>query len=238
MSKLIAALFAAVAALTVFAESSALAQPAPRLQAEAAPTPAPPPAERPEAAQPQKPETYDSLDAGRDAHAPAERKRRRAIDRQLQANEDIRYYNAWPGPWGRYYARRYGVPHIRAYAPPFAAREAERAIESGLVPAPPGPWPMPSDFFFGPPLVGEPYVDSVEQPSGHEKVWTGPNGYIYRPRHEEPTPARREPTPAKPQPAEPAAVELPGEEGPVAPPSLNPPDEEPTLEPVPGPREF
>jgi hypothetical protein len=229
---------AAVMALTLLTESSALAQPAPQPQAEGVPTPAIRPAETPQS-EPQKPETYDSLDAGRDSHAPAERKRREAIDQQLKTEADIRYYHVWPGPWGRHYARRYAVPNIRAYAPPLAALEAERAIESGLVPAPPfGPWPMPSDFFFGPPLVGEPYVDSVEQPKGHEKVWTGPNGYIYRPRQQEPTPAQREPTPAERQPAEPAAVELPGEQGPVAPPSLNPPDEEPQLSPVPGPREF
>ena len=223
--------------LTVGDGTSAQAQPAPQATREVVPTPAPvaDPAAAP------APETYDSLDAGQDAQAMAERQRRAAVDRQLQTQADIRYYQVLPGRWGRHYARRYAVPNIHVYAPPFAAQEAHRAIEGGYIPAPPfGPWPMPGDFF-GVPYVGEPYVDSVEQPQGHEKVWTGPNSYIYRPRQQEPTRAERQPTLAPPQPtlaAEPAAAQLPVEQPPVAPPSLNPPEQEPLLNPVPGPREF
>jgi hypothetical protein len=130
----------------------------------------------------------------------AERQRREAIDRQLQTIETIQWYNAWYDAWGRHYARRYALPYIYAYAPPFAARRAHWATE-GYVPAPPfTPWPfVPGDIY------GYPYTPRVEQPEGHEKVWTGPNSYIYRPRYKEPPPdvSPPAPMPEVPPPAPP-----------------------------------
>jgi len=195
----------AVAAIGV--ASPANGQEAPRAAPEVIPAPAPsPPAPEadPSSARAPRavrtPETYDSLQAGRDAHAMAERQRREAIDRQLQTIEDVQWYNAWYDDWydawGRPYARRYALPYIYGYAPPFAASRAHRAIE-GYAPAPPfTPWPyVPGDIY------GYRYAPRVEQPLGHEKVWTGPNSYIYRPRYTEP-PA--EVPPAAPEPPEPA----------------------------------
>ncbi len=210
----------------------ALAQPAPKPTPEVVPTPAPVPDPDAQAA----PETYGPLEAGRDAQAMAERQRRAAVDRQLQTQRDIRWYHTGPRSLGRYYVHRYALPYIRAYAPPLAAYEAERAIEAALAPAPVyGSWPVPGDYYgYGVPYVGEPFVDRVEQPLGHEKVWTGPNSYVYQPRHEPPTRAQREPEPVPP----PAAVELPAEQPPAVPPPLNSPEDEPRLQPLSGPREF
>ena len=190
---------AAVAALAV--ASPAHGQEAPRAAPEVIPAPAPsPPAPEadPGAARAPRavraPETYDSLQAGRDAHAMAERQRRGAIDRQLQTIETVQWYNAWYDnwydAWGRHYARHYALPYIYAYAPPFAARQAHWAIE-GYVPAPPfSPWPfVPGDIY------GYRYVPRVEQPEGHEKIWTGPNSYVYRPRYQEPPPEVSPPAP-------------------------------------------
>jgi hypothetical protein len=195
-------------------------QEAPRAVPEVIPAPAPSPAADPGSARAPRavrvPGAHDSLEAGRDAHAMAERGRRRAIDRQLQTIEDIPWYNAWYDAWGRPYARRYALPYIYAYAPPYAAYRAHRAIE-GYVPAPPyGMWLYDPGDGYGYPYVPRSYAPRVEQPLGHEKIWTGPNSYVYRPRFAEP------PSEASPPPAPPAV-----------PARLPPPPPEPA-----GPREF
>jgi hypothetical protein len=39
-----------------------------------------------------------------------------------------------------------------------------------------------------PGIGGYPYSGAVAQPTGHEKIWTGPNSYVYRPRWDLPVP--------------------------------------------------
>jgi hypothetical protein len=54
----------------------------------------------------------------------------------------------------------------------------------------PSDWPTPYIFepwpFVPGDLLGLPYAPSVPQPSGHQIVPTGPNGYIYRPLYGSP----------------------------------------------------
>jgi hypothetical protein len=131
--------------------------------------------------EPDFPDSYSTLDAGRDAHERAERKRRQAIDRQVQTIEDIAWYNAWAGSY------RYppSLDSIYAYPPadPIGPGSAVPRAFSRAFRSYPGvygpvfePWPfVPGDIW------GYPYISRVEQPLGHKVIPTGPNGYIYRP---------------------------------------------------------
>ncbi|OHB70096.1 MAG: hypothetical protein A2V70_00455 [Planctomycetes bacterium RBG_13_63_9] len=166
---------------------------------------------------------YPSLEAAQDAYRAAEAQRRWAISRQLQMLEDLRYRNPWvaafvPSPADFYgYANRW-TPR-RAYRDGFDAR---------LTPSPyiPGP------------IAGYAYDPRRRQPIGHEKIWTGPNSYVYRPY---PAPARSSP-PAS-TPASPVAHPTPAASHPQ-PERIPTPEPIPIREPIPtppvesGPREF
>ncbi len=47
------------------------------------------------------------------------------------------------------------------------------------------PWPRP--------LYGYPHYRRVRQPIGHDKIWTGPNSYVYRSRYASPPEEARSP---------------------------------------------
>jgi hypothetical protein len=130
-------------------------------------------------------ETYDALQAGQNAYRAAEAQRQAAIDRQLQVQDEIRWYNSWaPG-----YGDGPTLTEIYAYGSPRAYRRAQRQGYGPLF----EPWPrVPGDIY------GSSYYGYVRQPTGHEKIWTSPNGYIYRPRYDRP--------PSSGEPALPAIV--------------------------------
>lgn len=193
--------------------------------------------EPPEAPQQARPEvTYSPLQAGRDAYQMAEQQRRWAIDRQLGLLDDVKRDNTWIG-----YAAA-GLPEIYAYGSPWAARRAYRRGYGPLF----TPWPrVPGDVY------GYPYYPWVRQPIGHEKIWTGPNGYIYVPRYAPPGPAPGVPMPAAPSAAMPGSPPTQSPQPPPAaspgnrvpqpawiPPAAPPPETIPTPPIEPGPREF
>ncbi|MGD0901088.1 MAG: hypothetical protein ABR915_24925 [Thermoguttaceae bacterium] len=64
--------------------------------------------------------------------------------------------------------------------------------------------PLLPDLWAYPYWAYPPYYGMVAQPTGHEKIWTGPNSYIYRPRWDLP------PASAGPHPPWPARPGLPG----------------------------
>jgi hypothetical protein len=166
------------------------------------------------------------LDASRDAYERAEGKRRRAIDRQVELNDEMVWYSGHPGydrdPPGldtiyayghtqgeRRVGRRtvrlgffgsFGYPHHFSHPRHGAPRVAPWGVFE--------PWPfVPGDIY------GYPYLDRIEQPLGHKTIWTGPNSYISRPvyssdleKKDSPAVARR---PAEPAPAVPVPVPAP-----------------------------
>ena len=197
---------------------------------------APPGAKPPEASdrplgEPQFPNTYGPLDASRDAYERAERERRKAIDRQLQLNEEMVWYSTQPGYdryppslatiygygrglRGRRAARRavgpsYGHGHYGYPSYAYPSYAYPQHAQWGVF----EPWPfVPGDVY------GYPYLDRVEQPLGHKVIRTGPNSYIYRPVYESDL-KKESPTPAPPQiePAEAVPEPIPTpplEEGP------------------------
>jgi hypothetical protein len=139
-----------------------------------APSPSQPPLRRP---------TYDSLDAGQDAYRAAEADREAAIQRQLQTQDEIRWYNTW-GPDYNFWPP---PPSISPYNAPWGYPRAYRGGFHG-----PPPWAWRDAYKPG-------YPDGVRQPTGHEKIWTSPNGYIYRPLYDQPDrPQRRSASPVPP----------------------------------------
>ena len=158
--------------------------------------------------------------ASQDAYSQAEQQRREAIANQRQLVEQARWY-----PYNYF-----------GYAYPYYPRKAYRqAVRSGYVPLYPPLTHGPSDF-----LLGYPYYGAAKLPVGHEKIWTSPNGYIYRPLYPQsagPTAAqsRRPPTEAPqanlPPPPEPSPAAEPPKQAPPPEPIPAPPSE-------PGPREF
>jgi hypothetical protein len=88
---------------------------------------------------------------------------------------------------------RYALPYINAYAPPRIANRVDSALDrfvyggshTVMVPAPSN---APRD----------PYYAGSGQPIGHEKIWTSPNSYVYRPLYAAPPAVAGSPTPSKP----------------------------------------
>ena len=159
-------------------------------------------------------QAYDPLQAGRDAYQRAEEARRQAINRQLDTLDYAKWLSTWTAP--RVYA--YPLPSVYAYPIRRSVRRAYRGVHVG------GVVPVITQWSRAPVGVyGYPYYPQVWQPIGHEKVWTGPNGYIYRPIYAEPAP----PVPA--QVPTPAVAE---------PPVLIPAEPVPAPPVEPGPREF
>ena len=190
------------------------------------------PAPRPELPQQYYPRfTYGPLEAAEEARRRAEETGREAVNRQLQLADDIRGMNTWaPTPY------RASLPYIYGYAPR-AARRVERAFERRVDPVF-TPWPrVPGDIY------GYPYYPSVKQPIGHEKIWTSPNSYVYRPKYAPSTPQPARPAAPAPTPARrpPQADPPPTATMPVEPEVLPPGTPEPIPLPPPvrgGPREF
>ncbi len=200
------------------------------------------PAPRPELPQRYYPRfTYGPLEAAEEARRRADEAGRDAIQRQLQLADDIRWMNTWaPTPY------RASLPYLYGYAPRIG-RRVERVFERWVDPVF-TPWPrLPGDIY------GYPYYPLVRQPIGHDKIWTSPNSYVYRPRYAPaiPPPAARPappvPAPARPlppsPPAAPPATSVPAEPE-VLPPGIPEPIPlPPPANPVPppaksGPREF
>jgi hypothetical protein len=163
-------------------------------------------------------ETYDSLQAGRDAHLDAEAERRAKIGRQLMLEEQVQAENTWSDPQDKYRPVRpesYGPVRPKVYIGPTLA-DVYAYPQSSIVfynaPAAPGgsgpytapvpvfqPWPrVPGDIW------GTPYYGYVRQPIGHVKIWTGPASYIYKPVYASPAMEAAPPAggyPAAPPPA-------------------------------------
>ncbi len=133
-------------------------------------------------------DVYSPLDAAEDSYRYSEARRRAALDRQLEVLDRIRQGHAAAAlPY-------LDVPALRGY--PGAPL---RALRGGYAPPLPYPWPS-----YGRVL---PYYPRVQQPIGHEKIWTGPNSYIYRPLY--PEPFQPAPVDSVPQPAPPGHLPAP-----------------------------
>ena len=143
------------------------------------------------------------LEAADEQYRLAEQRRRWAFDRQLELLDAMRQRQALAA------APYAGVPALPGYR-----AGARRVLRRRYAPPAALPWPEygalipwgdlpPLPHGFVPPDY--PYV---QQPIGHERIWTGPNSYIYRPLYAEPfEPAPVEPAPAEPEPLEPEPVE-------------------------------
>jgi len=213
----------AVALIVIVGRTTALAEP------EAVAPPAPEAIDS--LPEPQFPNSYSPLDAGEEARKMAEKQRRAAIDRQLGLEAELRHYATLPRPIGT-------VPYVRPYASGFGAvyaypehRSARRAWKyerryHHLY----GYFPHPGYVYRGygypnvyaplPYLFGYPYVGHVDQPVGHKRIWTSPNGYIYRSVHpsdvKPPEPEKSAPAASQPPP-EPPAEPIPAPPAEVAP---------------------
>jgi len=136
--------------------------------------------------------SYDALQAGQDAYQAAEAERHAAIDQQRNTIEQMKWYNTWAyrgyaPTLSNIYANGYSYNPRRVY---------RQAIRYGSPPVF-QPWPrVPGDIY------GYPYYGAVRQPAGHEKTYTSPNGYVYRPRMPPPAPSPSSPPapPATPAP--------------------------------------
>jgi hypothetical protein len=157
---------------------------------------------------------YGSLQAAQDAYRAGEQKRWCALSRQWQLVEGLRCRNPWVAAY---------VPSLAEIAVYRGLRAFEQAFGGETV-------PLSGLGAYVPGRVsGEGYYPGTRQPIGHEKIWTGPNGYVYRPRYAPAgraelvpvSPVRQTPTRAV-RPAEPVSV----------------PERIPTPPPESGPREF
>jgi hypothetical protein len=164
-------------------------------------------------------ETYDSLQAGRDAYFDAEAERQAKIGRQLMLVEQIQAENTWSDPQDKYRPVRpesYGPVRPKVYLGPTLADvyayPQSANVYYNASPAAPGvivrggqtpyaapvpvfqPWPrVPGDIW------GTPYYGYVRQPIGHVKIWTGRASYIYKPVYA--SPAMESPSESSPAPA-------------------------------------
>lgn len=179
---------------------------------------------------------YSPLDAANDSYQHAEQRRREAIARQVELVE---------------YARQprvaVPVPYVDVTALPIhpgaARRTLRRAYSRSLrYPHWSGYGAMIGVGSRSPlPYVGAmPYYPPVRQPQGHERIWTGPNSYIYKPIYPEPfylapTEATRQPSPPWERSAEPQSQ--PTFAQPKTP-TPTPQLPEPPTAPMPGPQEL
>jgi hypothetical protein len=153
-------------------------------------------------------ETYDTLQAGRDAYMDAEAQRRALIGRQIMVEEQIMRENTWADPQDRYrpvHPESYGpilpkspAATANAYAyptdggPVYYGNAPAQNPTSGYVSGVPvfQPWPrVPDDIW------GTPYYGYVQQPIGHVKIWTSRLGYIYKPIYASPPAESPQPAP-------------------------------------------
>ena len=191
-------------------------------------------------------ETYDSLQAGADAHWDAEAQRRALIGRQLMIEEQIMLQNTWADPQARYRSvspESYGPILPKSYVGPTLAdvygyAPGAAVYYSGMPPVPTvggaptsravtygsGYSAAPGPVFQPWPRVpndiwGTPYYGYVRQPIGHIKIWTGRLSYIYKPIYASPPMEVARPTSA----ALPRAA-APRPRRPSAEPEMRPPD--------------
>jgi hypothetical protein len=88
-------------------------------------------------------------------------------------------------------AYRYAAPYIAAYVPPaIAGRILDRLA-------------------FGPLAASSPYPPYSNQPIGHEKIWTSPNSYVYRPLYAGAPGAIGSPAAVKPGGPQPGKLQTP-----------------------------
>jgi hypothetical protein len=155
-------------------------------------------------------ETYDSLQAGRDAFLDAEAQRRALIGRQIMVEDQIMQQNTWADPQNKYQPVRpesYGPilpksPASRTLADVYAYPTDGGPVYYGGTPAPIPtsgyaagapvfqPWPRVSNDIWG-----APYYGYVRQPIGHVKIWTSRLGYIYKPIYASPPMESPQPAP-------------------------------------------
>jgi hypothetical protein len=226
MTKPICATVGVAALLLAFAVVGSSAQ-------ESAGPPDVTPAPRPELPQQYYPRfTYGPLEAAEEARRRAEEAGRDAVNRQLDLADDIRWMNTWAPT-----TYRDSLPYIYGYGGPRVGRRVERAFERWVDPVF-TPWPrVPGDIY------GYPYYAPAKQPIGHEKIWTSPNSYVYRPKYAPSSPQPARPTAPAPTPARcpPPPAAPPNATMPVEPEVLPPGAAEPIPLPSPlprGPREF
>lgn len=160
-------------------------------------------------------ESYDSLQAGRDAYFDAEAERRAKIGRQLMLEEQIQAQNTWSDPQDKYrpvQPESYGPVRPKVYLGPTLADvyaypqsaivyyNAPPVATGAIVAGGSGPYAAPVPVFQPWPRVpgdiwGTPYYGYVRQPIGHVRIWTGRASYIYKPVYASPA---MEPAPASP----------------------------------------
>lgn len=184
--------------------------------------PEPPPAAANPREEPQFPTSYGRLDASHDAYQRAEARRRRAIDRQIELNDEMVWYSGHPG----YDRVPPGLDTIYAYGHTEGRRPGRRrTVRLGFFgslgyphhlshPRHGAPWVAPWGVFEPWPFVpgdiwGYPYLDRVEQPLGHKVIATGPNSYIARPVYASDVEEKDPPAAARQQAEPAAAVPLP-----------------------------
>ncbi len=193
-------------------------------------------------------ETYDSLQAGRDAYLDAEAERRALIGRQIMIEDQIMQQNTWADPQDKYrpvHPESYGPILPKSPAGPTLADTYAYPTDGGPVfyggtPAPSPtsgyaaggsvfqPWPrVPNDIW------GTPYYGYVRQPIGHVKIWTSRLGYIYKPIYASPPMESPQPAPRAVVAAPPRAVLGPDLHAPTPSPTerLTPPPPRPAVPP-------
>ena len=159
-------------------------------------------------------ETYDSLQAGHDAHMRRRGPASGPVGRQIMIENQIIQQNTWADPQDRYrpvHPESYGPVMPKAYGGPTLADVYAYPTDGGPVfyggtPAPTpttggSPVPPAASYrntyaatvpVFQPwPRVpndiwGAPYYGYVQQPIGHVKIWTSRLGYIYKPIYASP----------------------------------------------------
>jgi len=122
---------------------------------------------------------YDPIRAAEEAAERADAAARAAIRQQMALVAAAPLYSP-----SIVFPYRYPTPVVPpVYGPPRAVRRAQRSLERAGVPyavyVPPVPWTARLS-------IVAPLPAPVQQPQGYEKIWTGPNGYIYRPWYGQP----------------------------------------------------
>jgi len=138
---------------------------------------------------------YDPIRAMEEAAQRADAAARAAIRQQMALVAAAPLYSP-----SIVFPYRYPTPVVPpVYGPPRAVRRAQRSLERAGVPyavyVPPVPWTARLS-------IVAPLPAPVQQPQGYEKIWTGPNGYIYRPWYgRPPAEAQQGMAPDEPVPA-------------------------------------
>lgn len=110
---------------------------------------------------------YDGIQAGKDAHAYWEARRRDAINRQLGWNEFYKYRAAWDRPYTIYYDPYVPGGYLHGDVAPWGPL----ALWDGA-----SPWPYARGR-----IIGYGFYDTVPQPIGQRHIQTGPNRWESHP---------------------------------------------------------